>query len=94
MGDNRGNYSWQILRASMNRWSTVALVSLGVFIGSLYAAFLVERWAYPRDFVGDRFIPVAILLGIVSWYLTARWTRGPVNQSLDSRTNRNLSSTI
>jgi hypothetical protein len=72
--------SWQMRRASISRWLLVVLVSLGVFIGALCAAFLIERWAYPRDFIGDRFIPVAVLLGIVSWYLTARWTRGPPNR--------------
>jgi hypothetical protein len=62
------------------RWLLIVLVSLGVFIGSLYAASLAERWAFPGDYVGDRFIPIAIILGIVSWYFAARWTRGPTNR--------------
>ena len=80
MSDNRSNDSWQTLRASISRWLPVVLVSLGVFIGALYVASLTEHWAFPGDYVGDRFIPVVVLLGAVSWYLAARWTRGPTSR--------------
>ena len=80
MSDNRSNDSLHSFRASISRWPLIVLISLGVFIGSLYAASLAERWAFPGDYVGDRFIPIAILLGIASWYLAARWTHGPTDR--------------
>jgi hypothetical protein len=81
MRDERSNKTWQVLRASTSRWLLIVLVSFWVFIGTLYAGFKLDRWAYPnlQDRSGDAFLSlcVSLLLGIVSARLVARWTRTP-----------------
>ncbi len=78
--DEPGNNSWQALRASMSRWLLVMFISAWVFVGTLYAGFLLDRWAYPnlQDRSGDAFLSfcASVVLAIVSWRLLARWTRG------------------
>ncbi len=72
------------LRASISRQLLIVLVSFLVFIGTLYAGFRLDRWAYPelQDRSGDAFLSfcAAIFLGFVSGRLVAKWTRGPTSR--------------
>jgi hypothetical protein len=80
MSEGQGEHPWQTLRESVGRSLLAALVSLGVFVGALYALTQLDTWAFGNrpDRSGDFFLYfcVSALLAIISARMVA-WLARP-----------------
>jgi hypothetical protein len=80
MSDGQGDNTWKTLGESAIRWLLAALVSVWVFIGTVYALVQLDTWAYGHrpDRSGDLFLYfcMSILSAIVSAWIVA-WLARP-----------------